>query len=103
MTTAEVVAGGNGHGDRLDQLNSPTSVIVDRQTNSLLICDRENRRAMRWEKGVKQGAVVVGGKRGGSEADQLCGADGVFFDRYGHLYVTDYGNKRVQRLSLIVE
>ena len=47
-TTGEVLAGGKDEGNRLDQLNHPTDVIVDRETDSLLICDRGNRRVMRW-------------------------------------------------------
>ena len=35
----EVVAGGNGKGNRMDQLNEPTDVIVDKKNNSLIICD----------------------------------------------------------------
>lgn len=32
-----VLAGGNGEGSRPDQLNSPTDVIVDKETDSLII------------------------------------------------------------------
>ena len=42
-----IVAGGNGQGDRNDQLNGPARVIVDKQNDSLIICDRENRRVVR--------------------------------------------------------
>ena len=44
----QIVAGGNDQGDRIDQLNSPTDVIVDQKTKSLIICDYGNRRVVRW-------------------------------------------------------
>jgi hypothetical protein len=46
--TAHVIAGGKGKGDRTDQLNNPTDMIVDHGTGSLIICDRGNRRVVRW-------------------------------------------------------
>ncbi|CAF3834573.1 unnamed protein product [Rotaria magnacalcarata] len=46
--SGRVVAGGNGKGSRLDQLDRPTDVIVDKETDSLIICDWKNRRVMRW-------------------------------------------------------
>ena len=39
----KVIAGGQGHGNRLDQLNGPTDVLLDKETNSLLIADCFNR------------------------------------------------------------
>ena len=56
---------------------------------------------MAWKKGAKEGIVIVGGNGKGAEADQLSASHVVFFDRYGHLYVTDWGNHRVQRFFLI--
>ena len=47
-TEGKVLAGGNGPGDDLNQLDHPTDVIVDRENESLLICDRDNRRVLRW-------------------------------------------------------
>ncbi|CAF4613743.1 unnamed protein product, partial [Rotaria magnacalcarata] len=56
-----VVAGGNGQGNRLDQLNSPTYAFVDRD-HSVYVTDRNNHRVMKWMKGAKQGIVVAGGQ-----------------------------------------
>ena len=44
----EIVAGGNGKGNRIDQLNQPFDVIVDENNKSLIICDCGNRRVVRW-------------------------------------------------------
>ena len=43
----KVIAGGQGQGNRLDQLNYPTDVLIDKETNSLFIADRRNRRVVR--------------------------------------------------------
>jgi len=43
-----VVAGGNGQGNRIDQLNHPTDVIIDENSKSLIISDQGNRRVVRW-------------------------------------------------------
>jgi sugar lactone lactonase YvrE len=49
-TKGQVVAGGNGKGDRMDQLSGPTDVTVDKKTNSLIIADMGNKRVVRWSR-----------------------------------------------------
>lgn len=44
----QIVAGENGKGTRIDQLNQPSDVTVDQNSKSLIICDLENRRVVRW-------------------------------------------------------
>lgn len=58
---------------------------------------------MCWKQGVQRGPVIVGGNGEEALANQLSDPHGVGFDRHGHLYVADYSNHRVQRLSLLVE
>jgi hypothetical protein len=41
-----VVAGGNGQGNQANQLNTPTAVIVDKETDSLIICEYSNKRVV---------------------------------------------------------
>ena len=36
----KLIAGGQGQGNRLDQLNNPTDILIDKETNSLFIADR---------------------------------------------------------------
>ncbi|CAF5132011.1 unnamed protein product, partial [Rotaria sp. Silwood1] len=55
-----IVAGGNGQGDRVDQLKFPTYVFVDRN-HSVYVADNENHRVMKWVEGAQQGQVVAGG------------------------------------------
>ncbi|CAF1534168.1 unnamed protein product, partial [Didymodactylos carnosus] len=54
-----VVAGGNGSGNRLDQLSYPQYVFVDRD-HSVYVSDWGNDRVMKWVEGAKQGIVVAG-------------------------------------------
>ena len=39
-SNGKVIAGGRGQGNRLDQLNHPSDVLIDKETNSLFIADR---------------------------------------------------------------
>ncbi|CAF4929129.1 unnamed protein product, partial [Rotaria socialis] len=49
-TNGQVVAGGKGKGNGLHQLNFPADVLIDKETDSLIICDRWNRRVVRWSR-----------------------------------------------------
>lgn len=89
-TTGELVAGGNGRGNRLDQLNHPTDVIVDRETDSLLICDAENQRVMRWPRcpfSFRQPEIVMD--------NIVCSR--LIMDDQGSLYVSDRDKNEVRR------
>jgi len=44
----QIIAGENGEGNKIDQLKSPTDVTIDQNKKSLIICDRNNRRIVRW-------------------------------------------------------
>ena len=46
-TNGEIVAGGNGQGNRLDQLDRPTDVVIDKKSDTLIICDNGNDRLIR--------------------------------------------------------
>lgn len=54
---AEVVAGGNGCGDRLDQLAYPTHVCCSYR-GSMLISDAWNKRVVCWPFGAREGILV---------------------------------------------
>ncbi|CAF2172639.1 unnamed protein product, partial [Rotaria magnacalcarata] len=91
-----LVAGGNGQGDGLNQLNEPTYLFVDRQQN-VYVSDQNNKRVMKWDKGAKEGIVVAGGQGRGSALTQLSDPNGLFVDTLGTLYVADCYNHRVIR------
>ncbi|CAF5089436.1 unnamed protein product [Rotaria sp. Silwood1] len=94
-----VVAGGQGKGNSLTQLNSPQEVVVD-QLGTVYVADFGNHRIMRWPKGATQGSVIVGENGQGAQSNQLDGPIGLSFDRHGNLYVVDWGNNRVQKFNM---
>ncbi|CAF1632165.1 unnamed protein product, partial [Rotaria magnacalcarata] len=60
-TNGQVVAGGNGQGNGLNQLNGSTDVLIDKETDSLIICDYHNRRVVRWSRRscTTQGEILI--------------------------------------------
>ena len=88
-TSGTVLAGDNGKGGRPDQFDRPTDVIFDKETDSLLICDRGNRRLTRWSRrsGTRTGETIIG--------DIDC--FGLAMDHEGSLYVTDTEKHEVRR------
>jgi sugar lactone lactonase YvrE len=95
-TTGIVVAGGNGAGDRFNQLSGPYFIFVD-QDHSVYVSDRNNHRVMKWMKDAKEGIVVAGGQGQGNNLTQLSDPYGVVVDQAGSIYVVDCSNERVVR------
>ncbi|CAF4580402.1 unnamed protein product [Rotaria sp. Silwood1] len=93
-----VIAGGNGQGNRLDQLSHPTYVFIDRD-HSVYISDHSNHRVMKWMKDSKHGMVVAGGQGQGNSLTQLSNPGGVVVDQLGTVYVADSWNHRIMRWS----
>ncbi|CAF4987923.1 unnamed protein product [Rotaria sp. Silwood1] len=93
-----VVAGGNGQGSRLDQLNCPSYIFVD-QYRAVYVSDNSNHRIMKWEEGAKQGIVIAGGQGTGNSLTQLSWPNGIVVDSSGTVYVADCGNHRIVRWS----
>jgi sugar lactone lactonase YvrE len=91
-----VVAGGNGRGNRIDQLSSPRYVFVDRD-HSVFVSDYGNHRVMKWVEGAKQGIVVAGGHGQGNGLAQLSNPSGVVVDQLGTVYVAEEQNDRISR------
>ena len=91
-----IVAGGNGKGHHLNQLNNPTFIVVD-EDESLYVSDYYNDRVMKWVKDGREGVVVAGGNGRDDSWRQLSGPQGVLVDRLGHIYVADCWNHRVMR------
>ena len=91
-----VVAGGNGSGNRLNQLSYPQYVFVDRD-HSVYVSDWGNDRVMKWMEGAKEGIVVAGGQGKGNSVRQLSYPQGVVVDQLGTVYVAEVGNDRIMR------
>ncbi|CAF0965388.1 unnamed protein product, partial [Didymodactylos carnosus] len=95
-TTGTVVAGGNGKGDHLNQLNWPRYVSVDTE-HAVYVSDNGNHRVMHWPVGAKEGVVLAGGQGTGSSPQQLWCARAVILDSSRTVYVTEGKNHRVTR------
>ena len=83
-----IVAGGNGAGDRLDQLNEPSHVIIDRQNNDLIIADSGNRRVLRWSRQSNSSPQII-------IDDIHCCCLAMHKD--GSIYVSNWNNDEVTR------
>ncbi|CAM4953218.1 unnamed protein product [Rotaria socialis] len=94
--TGTLVAGGNGTGAGLNQLNKPTNLFVDRQ-QTVYVSDFNNHRVMKWTKGAKEGIVVAGGQGKWNALTRLYWPNGLFIDTLGTLYVAEQGTHRVIR------
>jgi sugar lactone lactonase YvrE len=88
-TKGQIVAGGNGYGNKTNQLNWPRDVIIDKENNSLIISDRGNRRVMRWfrQNNTKNGEIII--------KDIDCCR--LTMDQNGSLYVSDSVKNEVRR------
>ncbi|HEX5151042.1 MAG TPA: Calx-beta domain-containing protein [Parafilimonas sp.] len=93
---AVAVAGNNGLGGALNQLQYPRAICFDDQDN-LYVADGWNARVMKWAPGATEGVVVAGGNGQGSAANQLNYPTGVCVDKQGNIYVADNSNYRVQK------
>ncbi|CAF1977383.1 unnamed protein product, partial [Rotaria magnacalcarata] len=73
-------------------LNSPSDVLIDKETDSLIICDRENQRVLRWSRrsGTTQGEILI-------DNIKCCG---LAMDEQRNLYVSDKEKHEVRRYQL---
>ncbi|CAF4983586.1 unnamed protein product, partial [Rotaria socialis] len=91
-TNGQVVAGGNGEGNGLHQLYRPTDVLIDKETDSLIIGDQRNGRVIRWSRrsGTTQGEILI---------DNIS-CWGLAMDEQRYLYVSDTEKGEVRRYQL---
>lgn len=82
-----IVAGGNGRGNKLNQLNRPNYINID-QAQSVYISDAGNGRIMKWKKGDSTGQELVNG---------LNHTNGILLDTNGAIYISELSNCRVTR------
>ncbi|CAF0777842.1 unnamed protein product [Adineta steineri] len=91
-----IVAGGNGQGNQLNQLNNPGLIFVD-ENQSVYVADWRNHRVMKWRKDAKEGTVMAGENGQGENLNQLAYPEAVTVDRLGQIYVADCANHRIMR------
>ena len=94
--TNEIVAGGNGQGNAINQLSAPYQLFVD-SNQTIFIADRGNNRVMKWNRDAKQGMMAFPSQGYGNADDQLYKPMGVTVDQMGTMYVVEYINLRVMR------
>ncbi|CAF3990909.1 unnamed protein product, partial [Rotaria sp. Silwood1] len=94
-TTGVTVASGYGLG--ASQLNYPWDVAID-SNNYIYVADYNNCRIQRWLVGNATGVTVAGNTSfcGSTEA-QLSRPTSVVVQSSGVLYISDFGNSRIQR------
>jgi sugar lactone lactonase YvrE len=102
------VAGGNGSGFSGDngpatsaQLYNPIGVAVDAAGN-LFIADMNNNRIREVSNGVITTVAGGGsslGDNGPATSAQMWGPTGVAIDTAGNLYIADWGNSRIRKVS----
>ena len=94
------VAGGNGWGNAVNQLNLPFSLDIDDDNQSIVIADWGNNRIVEWNIGASHGKVIAGGQGEGNRLDQLYGPTDVLIDKETNsLFIADSDNQRVLRWS----
>ncbi|CAF1095262.1 unnamed protein product [Didymodactylos carnosus] len=98
----EIVAGGNGKGDALNQLSYPIGIFIDRSEKDgapLYIVDMSNHRVLKYAKGASEGQIILGGQGKGGENNQLHNPHYIVVDPTdGTVFVTDTWNNRIQVL-----
>ncbi|CAF1126392.1 unnamed protein product [Adineta steineri] len=94
------IAGGNGYGNKLNQLPHPQGIYIDDDHQTIYIADFGNDRIVEWKYGANHGQVIAGGSGKGNGSDQLkCPTDVIVEKKNGSLIICDYGNSRVVRWS----
>ncbi|CAF1328783.1 unnamed protein product [Adineta steineri] len=92
---AITVAGGNGEGQQLNQLNKPFGIFINENKN-IFIAELDNHRIVEWKHNAKQGQIIAGGNGQGNRMDQLNGPTDMIVDQQNHyIIIADRGNIRV--------
>ena len=87
----QIIAGGNGRGNQLNQLDHPTDVVLDRYGKNLIICDQDNRRIVQWSyENPTIGQTIL--------SDIDCRR--LSMDDQGFLYVSDRRKHEIRRWKL---
>jgi sugar lactone lactonase YvrE len=93
------VAGGNGHGDQLNQLSHPHCMCID-DDQTIYVGDHENDRIVEWKCNASNGQIVAGGNGNGDQMNQFNYPSNVIIDKETNTFIIgDWQNKRVMRWS----
>ena len=96
-SSGTVVAGGNGPGTNVNQLNLPFSFAFDEKNSSFLIVNHGAHNIVRWRLGATSWTLVAGVTGvSGSSSTLLNAPLSVVLDPFGNIYVADTNNHRIQ-------
>ena len=87
-SNGQVVAGGNGKGDGINQLDQPSDVIVDKINDFIIICDRGNSRVVQLSHRNRTDQQTI-------ISNIACSH--LTMDNNGDLYISDYKKHEVRR------
>lgn len=98
-TVGEIVAGGNGIGYNITQLDSSYGMFIDEETSIIWIADTNNHRIVQWLSPTN--SVYICGSYGVRSANFQC-PRAIFIDKNDPniFYVVDTCNHRIQMWSL---
>jgi hypothetical protein len=91
-TNGITVAGGNGQGSRLNQLDHPMGLFID-ENFSIYIADTYNHRIIKWLSGASNGEILV------NYNDSKNYVSSVVVNKNGTIYFCDRFNNRIERWS----
>jgi sugar lactone lactonase YvrE len=93
---AFTVAGGNGAGSALNQLNGPSGVFLH-PSGALYVSEQAGNRVVKWSPGATSGVVVAGNGTSGSALTNLSAPLGVQVGAGDTVYVLEFGNHRITK------
>ncbi|CAF0937024.1 unnamed protein product [Adineta steineri] len=93
------VAGGNGKGQELNQLNRPAGIFIDKKKN-VFIADNDNNRIVEWKYNAKEGQIIESINKQGNRMNHLNRPTDVIVDQQNHsIVIADHNNRRVIQWS----
>lgn len=97
MVGGVVVAGGQGVGEGLHELNAPRNIVL--QGDAVLIADRMNKRVVRWQQGSSVGQLVAGQGAPMNGVNDFSVWCAIGLSSHGEILVSDRDNDRVIRFT----
>ncbi|CAF0855882.1 unnamed protein product [Adineta steineri] len=89
------VAGGNGEGQEINQLDHPLAIFIDKKKN-IFIADFFNHRIVEWKHNAKEGQIIADSNEQGNRMNQLNYPTDMIVDQQNHsIIIADFKNSRV--------